>query len=427
VTSRVLLATTCRWPATARLATALTDLGCHVHVVCPPGHPVTEARKISRVYPFRAFTAAQSIRSAIESVKPDLVIPCDDLARECLHGLYADAVPSRERDWDLRALIEHSLGDPSSFATITSRVAMMKLAHDNGIRVPPTVAVNPNALEIVRRWASEHGFPFVLKADGTSGGRGVRFVETMDVIAGAVRALSAPPRAVRALKRALINRDNNYLRQYFRRTRSVLSAQRFVSGRDANVTVACWKGRVLATISVSVLETLDAQGPASVVRLIDNVEMSRAVERIVSLLKLSGLVGFDFMIEDRTGDAYLIEINPRATQMGHLALGPGHDPVAALCGASLGKDVRERPSVTSNDLLALFPQEWLRNPSSAYLTEAYHDIPEDDPGLVDACVNESAATRIWSALLKTPTPGHHRPTARPLSVGKRRAGTSASD
>ena len=54
-----------------------------------------------------------------------------------------------------------------------------------------------------------------------------------------------------------------------------------------------------------------------------DAEMSNAAERIARKLKLSGTHGFDFMLEDATGSAYLIEINPRSTQVGHLTLGPG--------------------------------------------------------------------------------------------------------
>ena len=55
---------------------------------------------------------------------------------------------------------------------------------------------------------------------------------------------------------------------------------------------------------------------------------------------LSGLCGFDFMQEANTGKAYLIEINPRATQVGHLTLGGGRDLPAALYGAVTGQPIR---------------------------------------------------------------------------------------
>jgi len=44
-----------------------------------------------------------------------------------------------------------------------------------------------------------------------------------------------------------------------------------------------------------------------------NAEMIETVKRIVSALHLTGLIGFDFMIETGTGAAWVIEMNPRNT------------------------------------------------------------------------------------------------------------------
>jgi biotin carboxylase len=298
----------------------------------------------------------------------------------------------------VRALIERSLGEPDLFAAVGSRVAMMRLAQENGVRVPPTVPINANDLQALHRWSAAHGLPIVLKADGTSGGRGVRFAETLDAAADAIGVLSAPPSAPKAVKRALVNRDSNYIRRFLKQARATVSAQAFIAGRDANATVACWKGRVLASFSVSVLQTLGERGPASVVQLLDHADMSRAVHRIVSALQLSGIVGFDFMIEERHGDAYFIELNPRATQMGHLALGRGRDLVSALCSAVSGEALRERPSVSPRDVIALFPQERLRDRNSPFLREAFHDVPLGEPDLIHACLHEGLVSRMWSAL-----------------------------
>ena len=107
---------------------------------------------------------------------------------------------------------------------------------------------------------------------------------------------------------------------------------------------------------------------------------------MVRRLNLSGLHGFDFMLEAHTGNAHLIEINPRATQVGHLALGPGRDLPAALYAALCGEPVHAAPKVTENDVIALFPQEWLRAPESAFLRTAYHDVPWEERELLRACV-----------------------------------------
>ena len=81
------------------------------------------------------------------------------------------------------------------------------------------------------------------------------------------------------------------------------------------------------------------------------------------------------MLETGTENANLIEINPRSTQVGHLSLGPGRDLPAALYAVLSEKAEQAAPKVTEKDTIALFPQEWIRDPQSAFLKSAFHDVP----------------------------------------------------
>jgi hypothetical protein len=152
---------------------------------------------------------------------------------------------------------------------------------------------------------------------------------------------------------------------------------------------------VLASLHFKVINKKDSTGPASVLRLIDNAEMSGAAEKIVRRLNLSGLHGFDFMLESHTGNAFLIELNPRTTQVGHLRLGAGRDLPAALYAATSGSPLREVPKATENDTITLFPQEWTRNPESAFLRTGYHDVPWEEPELIRACVRKRWNWGTW--------------------------------
>ena len=81
MTPLILLAATSPWFATARLATAFVSAGCAVEVVCPLGHP---PRDRGRCRPcIRISSSLRSIPSVapFRAVHPDLIIPCDDLAR----------------------------------------------------------------------------------------------------------------------------------------------------------------------------------------------------------------------------------------------------------------------------------------------------------------------------------------------------------
>jgi hypothetical protein len=247
----------------------------------------------------------------------------------------------------------------------------------------------------LKSWIIREGFPAVLKANGTSGGDGVRIVRTPDDAERAFRFLQAPPRFLRAAKHALLDDDLTLISPALRRRKFVVNAQTFVDGKEATSAVACWKGKVLAALHFEVISKTSSVGHATVVRLIESPEMSAAVEKMAGRLQLSGVHGLDFILEKQTGNAYLIEINPRATQVGHLALGPERDIPAALYASLSGEAAQPAPKVTEKDTIALFPQEWIRDPESSLLRSAYHDVPWEEPGLVRDCVNNRRKQSAW--------------------------------
>jgi biotin carboxylase len=269
----------------------------------------------------------------------------------------------------------------------------MELAHEEGIRVPKT-AVIAN-LGDLRKWINNEGLPAVLKANGTSGGEGVRVVHTPEEAERAFRRLQAPPALARVAKWAIVDQNMTLVWPALLRRRSIVNAQTFVPGREATSLAACWKGTVLASLHFEVLGKQELSGPATVMRLVENQEMAAAAEKMVRRLNLSGLHGFDFMLEKETGNAYLIEINARATQVGHLTLGPGRDLPAALYAAVTGNAVQPAQRLTEKDTIALFPQEWLRNPKSPFLRSGYHDVPWEEPDLVRSCIRKSRKWTVW--------------------------------
>jgi len=390
--TKVMLVTTCRWYSAARLAIAFKTSGCGVEVVCPPGHPVERTSAVLHQYIYRALFPLYSIRSAIELARPALVIPCDDLATAHLHALHALTLQEGAGADELRLLMEKSLGDPAMYSVIDSRSSTLELAREEGVHVPETARID--SMEMLREWLMKHGFPSMLKSDGTSGGVGVKTIHNFADAATCYAKLAAPPLLARAAKRAIVDRDLTLILPCVLRKKSVVNVQKFVAGREATSTVACWKGKLLASIHLEVLRTPRVKGPASVVGRIQNPGISRAVEIMASRLGLSGLYGFDFILEEGSDTPYLIEINPRATQTCHLALGPQQDPTAALFAALTGAPDNAR-KLTDKQVIALFPQEWQSNPASPFLRTGYHDVPWEEPELVRQCIAERPRRLRW--------------------------------
>jgi hypothetical protein len=389
----LMIATTVRWLPTARLAVALANAGFTIDSICPLRHPIGKTGVVRRIYNYRGLDGLSSFGDAIAASRPDLIVPADDLATQHLHVLYEQEQRKTGAGAPLCTLIERSLGAPESFPVLNARTKFMELAQNEGIRVPKTEVIH-DAPDL-KKWVAQAGFPTVLKSDGSSGGEGVRVVRTSEEAERALRALQAPPLLARAAKRALIHQDMRTVWPSLLRRRSIVNAQTFVAGCEATSGIACWKGEVLASLHFEVVNKVDSAGHATVLRLIENAEMSTAAEKIVRRLKLSGLYGFDFMLEAETGNAYLIEINPRSTQVGHLTLGPGCDIPAALYSAVSGRAVHLAPKLTEDKTIALFPQEWIRDPASVFLQSAYHDVPWDRPELIRACVRSRGKRRAW--------------------------------
>jgi hypothetical protein len=354
---------------------------------------------VDRTHAYSGLKPLVSFAEAIAAADPDLIVPGDDLATRHLHDLYDRKRLLGKAGALICALIERSLGVPESFPVLGDRARFMELAQEEGIRVPETKYIEN--IDDLGKWVARMGLPTLLKANGTSGGQGVRIVHTLEEAESAFRALQAPPLFARAAKLALLDHDRTLVWPSLLRRRFALNAQAFVSGFELTSIVACWKGSILAGLHFEVLiKQQEELGPASVMRLIEHPEVSAACEKMVRRLDLSGLHGFDFMVDPYTGSAYLIELNPRATQVAHLTLGPGRDLPAALYAAVSGETIRESARLTENDTIALFPQEWIRNPASAFLKSAYHDVPWGEPKLIRACIRTRHGWTSWRSLKK---------------------------
>ena len=234
----------------------------------------------------------------------------------------------------LSTLIETSLGRGGASGVIAKRGTLGEIGRLPNVDVPRTD--NVATASDLRNWVRKFGLPAILKLDGSWGGNDVVVVRHESEIRRAFWEMRLRRSVLRGLKRYVTKRDVEALS----RRRSAISVQSFVPGKPANATVACWRGKVLAQIAVEVVELASPFGMATVVRVVDGDAMAAAARSICSHYMLSGLHGFDFIIEEGSGATKLIEINPRATQIGHLNLGPGRDLAAALFEALSGRSGR---------------------------------------------------------------------------------------
>jgi hypothetical protein len=369
--AKVLLSATMMWPAPARLAGAFAACGATVEALAPRRHPVGESKSLAHLHPYRPLQAISGLRDALERSRPDIVIPCDDRAVRHLVAL-------ADEDTHFASLVARSIGRLSGYRTLLSRSGFLYEASGLGLDIPPIKeAATESDLKSV---LLDIGLPAVVKTDGSWGGEGVSIVRTYDEALAAFRSLAFAPSRLKSLARAAKRQDAHFLLDAIDPQDYAISVQRFVAGTPATCAIACWDGQVVASLHMDVIETREPRDPAAVLNRVFSPQMDETARRIAKQFGLCGFHGLDF-IREPSGKLSLIEINPRATQICHLALGEGRDLPAALIAAFEGRMAAPRPVATDASIIALFPRSASQ---AAHLAGAYHDIPADDPALLHA-------------------------------------------
>ncbi|MBI3675012.1 MAG: ATP-grasp domain-containing protein [Proteobacteria bacterium] len=379
---RILLVSTVCWPSVARYAGGFAAAGCEVHAFSPGEAPVAASRYVTQHHLYSAFTPIFALRQAVERSACDLLVACDDRAVAILlrlANIYEAFAP----------LVARSLGRLENYSEMLSRNGSLAAMRAAGVHVPDTFAVS-NEDELEDR-LSQIGFPAVIKADGSWGGEGVAIARERAAAVQAYRRLAAAPSRLRSLARALKRHDAHFAREALAPVRRAISLQRFIPGTPAASAFASWQGKVVAAIHYDVLVAEGTIGPPNVIRRLDDPAIEHASHAVAQRFGLSGLHGLDF-IRDGEGTVHLIEINPRCTQGGTLAFGPGRDLPSALASAAFGTMSGMRPAI-ANDTVVLFPREWQRSATSEWLRLGHHDVPWDDPAVLRAALGMPATKR----------------------------------
>jgi hypothetical protein len=338
-------------------------------------------------YSFHALLPLDVLR-AIRTWRPDIVAPCDDDSVEVLCRIARDI--ARDRRFlvppPAQDVVFRSLGPAHGFALKCDRLAALETLSRVGVRTPPFAPVRSSA--DVAAFGDRHGFPLVLKTDGTAAGAGVRICGTAAEAEAAHRELSRTTGA-EAARRSRPAAVDRFLFGRATAPAPRMHAQGFVRGREAMRLFLAADGREICGVSASkVVRSNEGLGPATVVELIDHPEMAAATRAFAAAAEYAGLGSMDFLVEEGSGNAYAIEVNARLTALVHL--GP-------LAGVDFGgrwlhalrdgphPEGRYRPGAR----VALFPREWLRDPASPHLRECYVDAPLDDPALLQAMVEHA--------------------------------------
>lgn len=352
------------WLGIARLPGLLAEAGFRVASLCDPGSLLARTRFNERLFPLDKQDGTRAMRSlsaAFVEWPFDLVLPGDDntvtLLQDALLLMRSGRATGAPKGLD--EAIERSLGDPSGFDALRSKASMGELVQRAGLKVPERrdVLVVSDALE----FAEEHGYPVVLKRERSAAGSGVRVCRDEDALAKA--AFEFRP-------------------QFAGRDRGRVFAERYVEGRHCGATFVAWRGEVVGCAAHEKTVTDPPGGPSCVITCIESRGIEEMVRAGVRGTGFTGLGSVHAIVDDR-GVPWFVELNPRyVPPMSPSRLAGFH--VGRLLRAALEGREPDPWSWAVGATYALYPQETIRDPESRWLSEAEHDVPVDDPPLMEA-------------------------------------------
>jgi hypothetical protein len=352
----------------------LARAGFEVSLLAPEDSLAAKSRYVSRIaYLSAAATQMEWLLQLIQltvNVSPELLVPCDEMAVRLLFSLAIEPPPGF--DPALRArlvtLITNSLGDPRFFEASIDKTMLPAAAEALGVPVP-RYAIASNVDDAIL-YAATLGYPVALKRRFGFAGEGVAVVSTRDELADAARHLLRP--------------DQLDLGEH---RDSCLLVQAFIAGPYRSHALVALRGEQLASFSWERhVATRPLKGQTSVLRFVRSPETRAFSEAICRGFGIGGFFNVQFVIDDRTGQPFLLEINRRIVTHTHLGERVGRDLARALLNGLEGKPLEASPTVDEDveGTVVIFPREWLRDPGSRHLDEFPSDVPWDEPELFAA-------------------------------------------
>ncbi len=386
---RVLLIAFEDWNSTARLPETLHRAGFEVGIISEPRNLAAQSRHIAERFALdvpairRGDLAA--VVAALEAFAPEMIVPADERGMRVLRFL-ADAPAIRERPF-LRHVVMRSTGTAEAARHTGERFPMLELASRLGIACAPHARVDGRRDAIA--FGKRHGWPVYMKNDHTYGGQGVWRCDGAVDVRAAYDAFSNGHRLWSL--HGLWRRGRRFLSRLGGRrdplalpigTRGI-SIEAAIEGRPAFYTGVALDGRLLAGFAAEVeVFHPPPTGPSARIRLHHDEVMARAASRLVDALGHNGFFGLDF-IRRPDGGLVFLEFNGRPTTGVHLGELVSADLGLALFAALDGKSLPV-PESPGEARVALFPQDWIRDPHASDRGEFHLDIPRDDPPLLAA-------------------------------------------
>jgi biotin carboxylase len=357
---RALLICYGQWHGPARLPRSLKRVGFEVGMVCRPEHMAAKTRFVDQFFlgnPKDDLETLRDLVNAIEAFRPTVIIPGLEPAVKALLEilrLHGEGKLPMLSSSSVEA-IHRSIFDPAKQRYFHSKIDLLDALAVRGVRTPPQRELH--TMGDADLFIQQHGYPVLLKPDEGFAGSGIAFCYTEDELFTALRERLKPGNE----KRWCI--------------------QKLIDGPTAMLQYFAAEGKVKVVYSLLRLAVHPARiGPSSVVKLVENKEMEFAGEQLADLVRYNGCGSAQFALSEADGHAYMFEGNMRLGVSMHLGEVWGPDLCRGLFQHHSGIEIIQSQS-NIGTVVALYPQEVIRDPNSDYL-KGFVDKPTDDPELL---------------------------------------------
>lgn len=369
------------WMGISRLPSALSRAGFTTYALCPIGSYISFTKFLNSSITYPTFTYTRSrifyipLMYSLIKYRPDIILPGDEEALSALQN-FSNALSNLPFFSRYSKLINKSLADRKFDKVLMTKSSFIEKCVEWGIRAPANILVKSEKEAIDA--ALKLNYPVVLKIDGGYGGSGVFICQNVSEL---IKNFSASngfsvTKFLKSFLKSLffINATDS--------TQSI-SLQQFVPGITGHLPFCALNGKLLGSNPMLKLKTYPGStGPTSVSCGFNNKEIVQFAETAVEKMSYTGFGALDFIVEEATNKLFIIELNPRPTPSCHFSSSLVAND---LCGIFF-KAIHHLPfqeSPYKDFTVAMFPNETKRDPKSPYLTEAHHDIPLDDPKLLN--------------------------------------------
>jgi len=377
----------------ARLPRELSRVGWSVAAMCKRDSLLWQTRFVDKKYvcPITPREILMPLVFALRNWEPDFVVPGDRWSLRYLQGMASSTLVGMVFP-QVTDLLRKSLGHSDAYGVLDSKTALLSTVRTmDAVHTPRNREVNSveHALSVIE---GEYDFPIVVKQEHCSGGAGVWICRDRREVESVVSDLLQD----KSEESFLYSLWKTYNQIPFMRDiddPGSVSVQRFIDGEPHLHSFVALEGKIIGGNTVQ--RELPYDGPHSPhcrYRATENEEIQTSARAIVDKTGFSGFGCFDFIVDRKRNVPYLIECNPFPVNVAHLGHVLGKDLCKALRRRLTNQlqNVSENKSKLENDegIAIIFPYELYRDPYSNKLLQHSHDVPLDDPKLIESIQNK---------------------------------------